>query len=89
LFLSEEIGMSIWTERSYSIGDAANEPGEFITVSPAPDFPDHGVLLATIGDKAENAFGKIYVQLSTEYMRAIGEALIKCCDDVEAEAKEK
>lgn len=80
--------MSIWTERSYSIGDHANEPGEFLTVCPAPEYPDSGVLLAAIGDKAENAFGKIYVQLSTEYMRAIGEAIIKCCNDVEAAKKE-
>ena len=80
---------SVWTERIYQIGDGDFEPGQFLTVCPAPDFPEDGVLLASLGEKSESAFGKIYVQLSTEYMRAIGEALIKCCDDVEAAAKEK
>lgn len=79
--------MSAWTEKQYNVGHDDFEPGEFLTVCPAPDYPDDGVLLAAIGDKAEGAFGKIYVQLSTEYMRAIGEALIKCCDDVEAGKK--
>lgn len=80
---------SVWTERTYQIGDGDYEPGQFLTVCPAPDFPDSGVLLATIGDKAEEGFGKLYLQLPTYFMRAIGEAIIKCCDDVEAAAKEK
>ena len=80
---------SVWTERSYQIGDGDFEPGQFLTVCPAPDFPDSGVLLGAIGEKAEGAFGKLWLQASTEYMRAIAEAIIKCCDDVEASAKEK
>lgn len=79
----------VWTERQYKIGHGDFEPGQFLTICPAPDYPEDGVLLAALGEEAESAFGKIYVQLSTEYMRAIGEALIKCCDDVESAAKEK
>ncbi len=74
----------VWTEKQYNIGHGDFEPGQFLTVCPAPDYPDDGVLLAALGEKSETAFGKIYVQLSTEFMRAIGEALLKCCDDVEA-----
>lgn len=77
--------MSIWTERNYLVGD--EDSGAFMTVSPAPDYPESGVLLAAIGDKSENEYGKIYIQLSTEYMRAIGMALVACADDVDRENK--
>lgn len=80
---------SVWTERSYQVGNGDFDPGQFLTVCPAPDFPDSGVLLGAIGAKAEGAFGKLWLQGSTEYMRAIGEAIIKCCDDVERESKDR
>lgn len=78
---------TVWTERSYQIGCGDFGPGEFLTVCPAPDFPESGVLLGALDEKAKSAFGSIFLQGTTEYMRAIGEALIKCADDVEREAK--
>lgn len=75
--------MRVWTERKYLVGDSDMDEGEFLTICPAPDYPDDGVLIATFGEKSECAFGKIHLQLSTDFMRAIGEAIIKCCDDVE------
>lgn len=54
--------MSVWVEKKYTVGDGDFEPGQFITICPAPDFPDDGVLLATIGKDAEDAFGKVYLQ---------------------------
>lgn len=80
--------MSVWVEKKYTVGDGDFEPWQFLTICPAPDFPDDGVLLATIGKDSEDAFGKVYLQFSKELMRAIGESLIACCDDLEG-AKNK
>lgn len=76
--------MSVWTEKKYNIGYVDFEPDQFLTVCPSPDSPNSYVLLTAIGGKAEAAFGKIWLEGTTDYMRAIGEAIIKCCDDVEA-----
>jgi hypothetical protein len=74
--------MSAWLEKEYKVGNADSE-GHYVTVCPAPDYPEDGILLYTDGEKNEKFWGKIYIQSGTDFMRKLGEALIACANDLE------
>ena len=76
--------MKAWVEREYRVG-LEDSAGCFVSIAAAPDFPESGVLLYTDGEKNEAYFGKIYFQGSLDLMRKIGESLIACANDVEAQ----
>lgn len=74
--------MGVWSEVHHKVGDGGIE-NAYLTVCPAPDFPDNGVLLFAENDRCKEAFGPIYLQLETSLMRALGKAMIECADEVD------
>lgn len=74
--------MTVYTEREYKVGTEGVL--EYLTIRPAPDFPDSGVLLYAKGKADKEYFGEVYLQLDADFMRALGRALIACADDVQA-----
>lgn len=77
--------MSAWIEKEYKVGTGDSE-GCYLSITPAPDFPEDGILLIADGDKNKAYWGEIYLQAGTDLMRRLGEALIACANDLE-EAK--
>ena len=58
-----------------------NENGAYLTVRPSADFPDTNVMILADKDQ-EEYFGAIRLDCGAEYMRKLGEALIRCADDM-------
>lgn len=69
-------------DREYKVGTEDGD-GHYLTIAPAPDFPDAGVILHSEGEKNKEFWGEVYLQGGTDLMRKIGEALIACANDVE------
>jgi hypothetical protein len=75
--------MKAWTEVVRRVGHEDFD-GHFLSVCPGPDAPEMLVLLHSDGEKNAKFFGQIYLQASPDYMRALGEAIIACANDVGA-----
>ena len=58
-----------------------NEEGLSLDVRPWPDGPDWVALMAE-GDKNEQWFGKVNIAMKPEFAKLLGEALIKCADEL-------
>lgn len=66
------------TEVIYRIFD--NGAGHFIHIGPSPDFPGNIILMNENSKDGEEYFGKIRLDMSAEFMRQLGSALIKAAD---------
>lgn len=57
-----------------------DDHGNFLTVGPSPDFPEN-VWLRAETPIGIDWFGNISLDLPAEFMRELGETLIKAADD--------
>lgn len=57
-----------------------NSNGQYVTVSPSADFGDGNIMLFVEKDQ-EEYFGSLRLDLSSEFMRKVGEALIAAADE--------
>jgi len=69
-----------FSERLYRVGDSTE--GAFLTVCPGAERPE-AVLLFSDGVANSKYFGQIRIEMSSEFMRALGKALLDCADDVD------
>lgn len=74
--------MTAWTEHVRRIGHADYE-GRFLSVCPGPDAPEVLVMLYADGKENADYFGPIRLECNSEFMRAIGQALIDCANELE------
>jgi hypothetical protein len=76
--------MSITTEIHMRIYDDHN--GSFLTVRPSPDFPEGNIMLCSEGKDNEEYFGPLRLDLSIEYIRSLGVAMVRLADEMKKSA---
>lgn len=59
-----------------------NNEGQTLDVRPSPDAPDSWVSIMTNGKDGNEWFGFNEISMKPEFARLLGEALIKCADEL-------
>jgi len=60
-----------------------NDEGMTLDVRPWPDSPTNSVAIMNSDEWSEEWFGKIELPMDTQFARLLGEALIKCANEIE------